>query len=344
MFFKDVWVLIFIPILFILLLIRNRCQQRVGFIFSSDEIIKGLKHTLRIFFIKKTYYLKVIALLFILLAMARPLSLGENRIKKEGIAMIIAIDCSSTMLARDLSMDLENMVFFSGKIEDYKNINRLNASLIIAEEFIHKRQDDMIGVVAFAATSFLVCPLTFDHEWIYDSMGRIKVGLIKDGTAIGSGILSSLNSLKDVKAKSRIVILLTDGVNNYGQISPIMAAKTARALGIRIYTIGIAGNSNSVVIPVKDSMGREEEKRVIVELDEDELKRIANISGGEYFRADNIESLRESYAMINRLERTELTEVGYERYTEQYQYYLYVALIMILLEIILSNTIFRTLP
>ena len=344
MFFEDFWILMFLPVIAVLLLIRNKVQKRSGFLFSSDTIIKELKGTTGAFFAKNLYYLKMISLLLIVFAMARPLYVGETRIKKEGIAMMIALDCSSTMLAGDLSLGLDDMVFLSEKMGESKDLNRLRASLLVAEDFVEKRGDDMIGVVAFASSAFLVCPLTFDHEWLLNSMKRITVGIIRDGTAVGSGILSSLNSLKDIKAKSRVIILLTDGVNNYGQISPLTAAKAARALGIRIYTIGISSRDPFITLPVKDSLGRKKNKRVIVALDEEELKKIADTTGGEYFRAVDMKSLRESYDKIDSLERTELSEKGYDRYQDIFQVFLFGALISLLLEMVLSNTIFRQIP
>jgi len=322
MFFEDAWILGFIPVILIFLLISTRLKKRQGFIFSSDSVIKNLKGTVGIFFSSKIHYLKVISVLAVVFALARPMYVGQDRVRKEGIAIMIAIDCSSTMLARDLLLGLEDVVFLSGKADEYGDIDRLEASLLVAEDFIEKRNDDMIGVVAFAASAFLVCPITFDHEWLLDSMKRIEVGLIKDGTAIGSGILSSLNSLKDVKAKSRVIILLTDGINNYGQISPMIAAKAARALGVRIYTIGVSSRNSVVDLPVKDSLGREENKKLIINLDEGTLKKIADVTGGEYFRATNMKSLRESYAKIDRLERTEIIEKKYDTRKDMYRVFL----------------------
>jgi Ca-activated chloride channel family protein len=320
MIFKDAWVLILVPLIILVLMINSRLRKKTGFRFPSDMIIKGISPTIRSFFYRRIHYLKIAAVFLVVLAMARPLDLGDSRIKKEGIAIMFAIDCSSTMLAEDLSLSLEDMVFMSGKVKDYKNVNRLQASVSLAEDLIKKRKDDMIGVVAFAASAFLVCPLTFDHEWLREAMDRLEVGLIRDGTAIGSGILSALNSLKDIKAKSRIIILLTDGVNNYGQVSPVTAAKTARALGIRVYTIGISG-SGVIDLPVKDQFGRQEDKKVFVELDEEGLKKIADITGGEYFRAENMGELRKSFLRVDRLERTELEEKGYERYQDIYRFF-----------------------
>jgi Ca-activated chloride channel family protein len=277
------------------------------------------------------------------MALARPMLPGDTLEKREGIAVVIVVDTSSTMLARDLDLDLTDMAFLSRRREDFKDITRLDASLLVAENFIKKRDDDLIGLVAFAASAYVVSPLTFDHEWLLRSLERIKIGMIKDGTAIGSGILSALNALKDVDAKSRVVILMTDGINNYGQISPVTAAKAARAVGVRVYTIGITSDG-PVNIKSTDELGREREEKVLIKINEDRLRKISDITGGEYFRVKGVGGLRESYEKIDRLEKVEIIEKGYEKYVDIFQYFAFPGFLFFLAGVVLDNTFFRKIP
>ncbi|MGB2601711.1 MAG: VWA domain-containing protein, partial [Candidatus Omnitrophota bacterium] len=233
MIFKNPFILsLLLVYFFVLFITREKCRDR-GFIFPTDELIKGFRGNLKLWLIRKVPYLRLLCVILVIVALARPQTTREAALKKEGIGIILAIDCSSTMVADDIKLGLEDMVKkdMLGKSRD---ITRIDAVKEVAADFINSRKDDIIGIVAFAADAFIVCPPTFDHEWLIQSLKRVKIGLIKDGTAIGSGILSSLNSLKDVKARSKAIVLLTDGINNFGRISPLVAAKAARALGIKI--------------------------------------------------------------------------------------------------------------
>ena len=246
------------------------------------------------------------------------------------------------MVADDIKLGLEDMVKkdMLGKSRD---ITRIDAVKEVAADFINSRKDDIIGIVAFAADAFIVCPPTFDHEWLIQSLKRVKIGLIKDGTAIGSGILSSLNSLKDVKARSKAIVLLTDGINNFGRISPLVAAKAARALGIKIYAIGVVSKSEGLQ-EADDGSGRKVYKEVQIQVDEEELKKISKLTDGEYFRATDMSTLRESYKEIDRLEKASIEQKSFEEYVDVFQYFLFAALGLLLLEILLRNTFLRRIP
>jgi len=343
MIFRNSWVLLALPVFYLLAFYQIRRHRRPGFIFPSGSIIKNLKRSIRSSLFQGMFYLRAVCITLVILAMARPQIGMGTKVRKEGIAIVIAIDCSSTMLAEDLKLSLTDFVKLSHVIGENTRINRIDAAREIVKEFISSRPDDMIGLVAFASQAFLVCPLTFDHDWLLRSLGRVKIGLIKDGTAIGSGILTSLNALKDVRAKSRIIILLTDGINNFGQISPLTAAKAARALGIKIYTVGVASDGR-VPFPVEDDYGRVTYKQVIIEVNEKVLKEIANITGGDYFRVTDMESLRVSYKEIDRLEKTQIEEIGYEEYSDIFTIFLIPALGLLLVEIFISNTFLRKIP
>ena len=198
-------------------------------------------------------------------------------------------------------------------------------------------------MIAFAGRAYTVCPLTLDYNWLLENLKRVKVGMIEDGTAIGDGIAASLNRLRGSRAKTKIIILLTDGRNNAGSISPLTAAQAARALGVKIYTIG-AGTKGYASYPVKDFFGNTVYRKIKIDLDEGTLKKIAHQTHGKYFRATDTSSLRETYKEINRLEKSPIKEKGYLRYKEWSYIFINLALIVLLLEIILENTVFVKIP
>ena len=265
------------------------------------------------------------------MALARPQSpIADLKIQTEGIDIVLSIDCSTSMLAEDFKL--------AGRRQ-----NRLEVVKQVVKDFIKGRQNDRIGIVAFAARAYTACPLTLDYGWLLENLERIKIGLIEDGTAIGSGIASSLNRLNDIRAKSKVIILLTDGRNNTGKISPGVATEAARALKVKIYTIG-AGTKGMAPYPVKDFFGNTVYQPAQIDIDEDTLRKIAQDSGGKYFRATDTESLREIYKEIDRLEKTIIEEKGYSEYEELFPYFLIPGLAILFLEIILTNTVFRKIP
>ncbi len=274
---------------------------------------------------------RIAALVFIVIALCRPQQMiEESRIETEGIDIIIAIDTSTSMLAEDFELK-------------GKRTNRLEAVKEVVKEFIENRISDRIGIIAFAAKAYTVSPLTLDYGWLIQTLDRVKIGLIEDGTAIGSGLGSSLSRLKDTEAKSKVVILLTDGRNNAGKISPLTAAEAASALDIKVYTIG-AGTKGYAPYPDRDLFGNKVYRRVQIEIDEETLKSIAGKASGLYFRATDTNSLRSIYKEIDLLEKTEIEESGYIEYKEMFHWFLIPGLILILLEVILNNTVLRRIP
>jgi Ca-activated chloride channel family protein len=228
--------------------------------------------------------------------------------------------------------------------KDGKRQSRVEVVKDVVKEFIGKRPNDRIAMIVFAGRPYTVCPLTLDHDWLVNSLPRVRVGLIEDGTAIGSGLGSAVNRLRDIKAKSRVAVLLTDGVNNTGKLAPTMAAEAAKALGIKVYTIGV-GAGGIAPLPVMDAEGRKLGYRTIqADLDEDLLKRMAERTGGQYFRATDTRQLQQIYATIDRLEKRKLEAPSYRQMNELFPWCLWPGLALLLVEVGLSQTRLRKLP
>ncbi|MFC1709961.1 VWA domain-containing protein [Candidatus Omnitrophota bacterium] len=331
MVFKDIWILLFVPVAIVLGYIVKNSMASASIRFSSGELLKGARLTWKILLAKNLIYLRVAAIVLFILALARPrVPLEETWIETEGIDIVLAVDCSGSMLAEDFTIA-------------NKRYNRLAVVKDVVEDFIRGRKSDRIGIIAFAARAYTVCPLTLDYDWLIQNLERVEIGAIEDGTAVGSAIGSSLNRLKDTQAKSKIVILLTDGVSNTGKISPLTAAEAAKALGIKIYTIG-AGKKGPVPYPMRNVWGRKVYQNVEMDIDEDVLRKISQETNAKYFRATDTKSLKQIYKEIDELEKTQIEEKGFQEYREMFTLFLIAGLVIILLEVILSNTILRKLP
>ena len=269
--------------------------------------------------------LRTFALAMIIVAVARPRSSQEmERVDTEGIDIILAMDVSTSMLARDFTPD------------------RINASKDIAIEFISQRPTDRMGIVVFAGESFTQCPLTTDRATLINMMKEVQTDLIEDGTAIGNGLATAVARMKDSDAKSRVVILLTDGVNNRGEISPQMAAEIAKTYGVRVYTIGVGANGTAPY-PVMTPWGVEVQN-VKVEIDEALLSDIAEATGGRYFRATDNTKLAEIYSEINKMEKARTTVDSFPVYKELFGTYALLALLALLLELLFNWFVIRRLP
>ena len=328
--FKD-------PIAFLLLLLippflyLARKRRSSGLTFSSQDLIADLKPTLKIILARKVVFLRVAALILLISALARPQSVIEDvKTVSEGVDIVLTLDTSTSMLAED---------FKAGK----GRVNRYEVVREVVKEFIKKRKSDRIGMVAFAARAYTVCPLTTDYSWLNENLDRVRVGMIEDATAIGSAIASSLNRLRTSATKSKVIILLTDGVNNAGTIAPLVAAEAARALKVKIYAIGV-GTRGLVPYPFRDISGRTVYKNIPIEIDEEVLKKVADTTGGKYYLAQDTETLMKVYDEINRLEKSNIEQRGYREYKELFGYYLIPGLIIFALEIILVNTVFTKVP
>ena len=271
------------------------------------------------------FVLRIFALAMIVIAVARPRSSEQmEKIDTEGIDIVLAMDVSTSMLARDLTPD------------------RISASKDIAIEFISQRPSDRMGIVVFAGESFTQCPLTTDRATLINLMKEVQTDIIEDGTAIGNGLATAVARMKDSDAKSRVVILLTDGVNNRGEISPQMAAEIAKTYGVRVYTIGV-GKEGMAPYPVMTPWGVEVQN-VKVEIDEKLLSEIAESTGGRYFRATDNTKLAEIYSEINKMEKARTTVDSFPIYKELFLTYALLALLALLLELLLNWFVIRRLP
>jgi len=268
------------------------------------------------------FVFRIAALCLIVVALARPRSSTQmEKIDTEGIDIVLAMDVSTSMLARDFTPD------------------RISAAKDIAIEFIAQRPSDRIGIVVFAGESYTQCPLTTDRATLINLMKEIQTDLIEDGTAIGNGLATAVARMKDSDAKSRVVILLTDGVNNSGEISPVTAAEIAKTYGIKVYAIGVGANGTAPY-PVVTPWGVET-RQVQVEIDEDLLKNVASMTGGRYFRATDNTKLSEIYSEINKMEKTRTTLDSFPVYKELFGKFALLALLCLLAELLLRMFIVR---
>ncbi|MBN1596969.1 MAG: VWA domain-containing protein [Bacteroidales bacterium] len=272
------------------------------------------------------FSLKIVALALLIIALARPQSSNNwENVSTQGIDIVLALDVSSSMLAQDLKPD------------------RLRASKDVAVEFISGRRNDRIGLVVFSGESFTQCPLTTDHSVLINLFKDLQSGIIEDGTAIGVGLANAVKRLKDSEAISKVIILLTDGVNNQGVIDPITAAELAKTFGIRVYTIGV-GTQGTAPYPVQDFFGRTVTRQMPVEIDEETLQQIADITDGKYYRAANNDKLRQIYQEIDKLEKSKINVKEFSRKEEEYLPFVLVAFCILLFEFITRKTLLRSIP
>ena len=321
------YLLVVIPALIYWYMKKNR--SRAGSLqYSNLELVKSVETSVRkIHYRHALFGLRMLALVLLIVCFARPQSgRTEQEVITEGIDIVVALDISSSMLA-----------------EDFKPHNRLEAAKMVAQDFIKGRANDRIGMVVFAAKSFTQCPLTLDYGILLTFIQEVEIGMIEDGTAIGLGIANAAQRLRDSKAKSKVIVLLTDGQNNRGQLDPLTAAKVAQAFGIRIYTVGV-GTYGDALFPVDDPIFGKRYVRMPVQIDEEVLKEIARITNGTYFRATDKESLDNIFKEIDQLEKTKIKIKQYTRFKELFPSYLFLALGVIVVEVVLANTKFRKIP
>ena len=319
------WLLLLLPALLIIYIVWRRRQQaslRVPSLFFLSEVRGGLRVYLR----HSLFALRLLALGLIIVALARPQSSSswsEDRV--EGIDIMLTMDLSTSMLAMDFQP------------------NRVEAAKEVAMRFIANRPNDNIGLVVFAGESFTACPLTQDHATLINRLREMTPGMIEDQTAIGSGLATAISRLKDSKTKSKVIILLTDGANNTGNISPKMAADLAKTFGISIYTIGVGSGAGEAPYPIQTALGVVV-RNMPVDLDEPTMRQIADVSGGAYFRATDNESLSAIYQKIDQLEKTKLSTRNYHTTYEEFFVFVLAAALLLLLEFVLRSTVLRTNP
>ena len=320
------FLLLTVPVL-ILIHIRQRKPQTVTLRYSNLQIVKTVGKSRWALYRHFLFSLRLLAVIFLIIALARPQSGSkEEEIMTEGIDIILALDISSSMLA-----------------EDFKPKNRLEVAKIVAEDFVKKRKNDRVGMVVFAGESYTQCPLTLDYGVLLNFIEDVKIGLIEDGTAIGMALANAVNRLRASKAKSKVIILLTDGRNNAGELHPLTAAQVAKAVNVRIYTVG-AGSRGTALYPVQDPIFGKRYQRLPVEIDEELLQKLSELTEGKYFRAVDKKSLEDVFEEIGQLEKTKIEVKEFTRYEELFPFYMILGLIFLGLEVILINTKFRKIP
>jgi len=306
---------------------RRSKSREARIIFSDISAAKSIRPGFRVRYRHIPMVLRIAAIFIFILALARPQAgQKEEEIITEGIDIMLTLDISGSM-----------------KAEDFAPQNRLGAAKDVLTEFIKSRRNDKIGLVVFSRYSFTQCPLTLDYGALLELLDKVDIGMIEDGTAIGTAITNAVNRLRNSEVKSRIAILLTDGVNNAGKIDPLTAAKAAKALGIRIYTVG-AGKPGGAMYPIDDPIFGKRYVHMDTEIDEGLLKNIAEETGGLYFRAKDKDGLREIYKTIGQLEKTKIETKEYANYTELAMFFMLPGFILLLVEIALANTLFRKIP
>lgn len=318
------WLLLLVPLL---LLLRGRRGAAPAILFSSTAVVQTMASARKMSSGRIALMLKLLAIALLIVALARPQQGNTTtEIKASGIDILLAVDVSSSMKAMDFTLHGET-------------VNRLTVVKKVVASFINDRPNDRIGLVAFAGKPYLVSPLTLDHNWLERRLRSLAIGMIEDGTAIGSAIGTGLNRLRDEQAKSQIVILLTDGVNNSGRVPPLVAAEAAEAMGTKIYTIG-AGTRGLAPYPVV-RFGKKRLVQARVDIDEETLRKVAEKTGALYYRATGTDSLEKIYAAIDTMETTTRTIKKFEKSRELFPYLLALVVTLQVLSLILS---YRRIP
>ncbi len=330
--FASPWWLLGLLTIPLLAWLRGKTGRESAFIYSSLTLVKGITELSRsragAFLVNLRWF--ALALLFV--GLARPqVGGGQAPLRASGIDIAVAVDLSGSMAAEDFELRGER-------------VNRLTMLKDVLATFIENRPADRIGLVAFATEAFIAAPPTLDHDFLRRVLKRLELGAI-DGnqTAIGSALSAAVNRLRDLRSKSRIVVLMTDGQSNAGKVPPLVAAEAAQALGVKVYTIGV-GTRGFAPMPARDAFGRKVYVRQAVDIDEDTLKKIAEKTGGKYYRADSTETLRRVYAEIDKLEKSEQEQKRHAYYEELMSWFVVPALVLLALELLLGQTVWRKLP
>jgi Ca-activated chloride channel family protein len=330
--FAHPWFLLLLLLLPPLAWLKGKRGVPPAFVYSSVQLVRGMQNISRSRPGGFLPSLRWLILGIFIVALAQPrLSKSTTEVKASGIDIVAALDLSGSMISEDF-------------VVDGQRVNRVNMAKSVLRDFIDRRPNDRIGLVVFAKQAFIATPLTLDHDYLQENLARLQIGTIdSDATAIGDALATALNRLRTVKAKSKIIILATDGQNNAGKIDPLMAADAAAALGVKIYTVGI-GEQGSAPMPVFMGGQKVGYQNVPVDVDEATLKKIADKTGGKYYRADNAEKFQQIYDEINKLEKTEAVVSKFTEYKELFPWLVAAGLALLLIEIVLGQTAFRRLP
>jgi Ca-activated chloride channel family protein len=328
--FAHPYILTLLLLLPVLAWLKGRASGRsAAFVYSSVDLVRPVSGLRRSRAGAILANLRWLALALLIVALAQPRRVrGESHVKASGVDIVVAIDLSGSMRSEDFGQDL----------------SRIKLAKEVLSKFIEQRPDDRIGLVAFAKEAYIAAPLTLDHDFLQQNLARLDIGKIDESsTAIGSALMAALNRLKDLKDKSKIIILMTDGQNNSGKIPPLTAADAAHALGVKVYTIGI-GIRGKAPYPVVDQFGRKHYQYMDVDIDEDTLSKIAQETNGRYYRADSADTLRHIYEEIDRLEKTEVEVRKYQHYDELFVQAAIAGLGVFVMELVLAHTVWRRVP
>ncbi|MCP4146902.1 MAG: VWA domain-containing protein [bacterium] len=302
-------------------------------LYSSKQLLHDSGKSVKSFFIKNLFYVKLLALVLFILALTRPQQLNfYEKENKKGIDILVTLDISGSMASQDFKSP-----------DKPENKNRLDVAKEVISDFIKKRETDRLGLVIFAGTSYTKCPLTVDYDMLRYFLDDTGIGELEDGTALGMALATSVNRIRSSKSRTKIIIMLTDGVNNRGEIDPRDAAVIAKDFNIKVYTIGV-GKRGKAPYPVTDAYGRQQLVMVDVQIDEELLKEIANNTGGLYFRATDKGSLQRIFAEIDRWEKTEISTKKYSNAKDLFIYFIIAALALLLIAEFAKRTILRSLP
>lgn len=325
--FRHPFVFVLLLLIPLVLHLSGRRRRTCFPISSAQFFVKRVQFSPALFLYRMMPFVRAFAMLLFVVALARPQRVSaEREYQTSGVDIVISMDISGSMLA-----------------EDFKPENRLVVAKEEAIRFIKGRENDRIGFVIFARKAFTQCPLTLDYDILTDLIRQVQIGMIPDGTAVGMGLATAVNRLRSSDAKSKVIILITDGENNAGNIDPITAAELAKTFGIRVHTICI-GRGGLVPFPVNDPLFGKRYVQANVEIDELSLKRIADITGGLFFRARDPQSLQQIYEKINALEKTDVKVKEYRSFDEYFHYFLIPALVLLLLELFMSQTALLKVP
>ncbi len=334
MVFAHPYFLLLLLLLPFLAWLKGKRGSPPAFLYSSVKLVEGLTQKRRSHAGAFLAALRWLALALFIVAFAQPrLMKSTTTVKASGVDIVVAFDLSGSMMSEDF-------------VVDGKRVNRFNMARSILKDFIDKRPGDRLGLVVFATQAFIATPLTLDHDFLQENLDRLEIGSINpNATAIGDALTTALNQMRNVKAKSKTVILMTDGENNSGKIQPLMAAQAAQALGVKVYTIGVSKNGVAPMPVGKNPYtGETIYQDMPVDVDETTLQKIADATGGNYYRADTAEHFQQIYADIDKLEKTEAIVNKYAEFQELFPWFVWAGLALLLIELGLGQTILRRLP
>jgi Ca-activated chloride channel family protein len=330
--FAHPWLLLLLLLLPPLAWLKGKRGVPPAFVYSSVQLVRGMQNITRSRSGGVLMSLRWLVLALFIIALAQPrLTKSQTTVKASGVDIVVALDMSGSMISEDFEVRGER-------------VNRFNMARAVLKGFIDKRPNDRIGLVLFASQAYIATPLTLDHDFLQENLDRLEIGAIEqNSTAIGDGLGTAVNRLRDLKSKSKIVILMTDGQNNSGKLDPLLAAEAAAAVKAKVYTVGI-GMRGQAPMPGRDMFGRKVYQMMAVDVDEGTLQKIAGKTGGKYYRADNAEKFQEIYEEIDKLEKTEAVINKYTEFKELFSWLVAGGLALLLIELVLGQTAFRRLP